>query len=75
MDQGWARSSDCSGGNCVEVKWVKSSTCGAGTCVEVSRFRDTVLVRDSKVPSRAPLVFTTEEWAAFVAGVKRGEFG
>jgi hypothetical protein len=32
-------------------------------------------VRDSKVPDLPSLRFTAAEWAAFIDGVKRGEFG
>jgi hypothetical protein len=56
------------------VQWRRSSDCTSGTCVEVADAEDRVLVRDSKDPAAAPLTFTREEWAAFVAGVKRGEF-
>jgi Domain of unknown function (DUF397) len=52
-----------------------SSFCSLGNCVEVARSPDgTVLVRDTKDPVRHALSFTDEEWVAFVAGVKAGEF-
>jgi hypothetical protein len=54
--------------------WV-SSFCSFGSCVEVGRSPDgTVLVRDTKDSSRHALAFTNDEWVAFVAGVKAGEF-
>jgi hypothetical protein len=31
-------------------------------------------VRDSKNPTGAALMFTATEWAAFIAGVRAGEF-
>jgi hypothetical protein len=40
----------------------------------VTRAGDSVLVRDSKDPSAVVLAFTPDEWAAFVAGVRAGEF-
>lgn len=52
----------------------RSSVCGSATCVEVDTDTEQVSVRDSKNPDQPPLAFTREEWAAFVAGVKRGEF-
>jgi hypothetical protein len=54
----------------------KSSYCGSGACVEVDRTSATpdILVRDSKDPSIAPMRFTADEWHAFTAGVKAGEF-
>jgi hypothetical protein len=58
------------------TEFVISSYCTGGACVEVGRSPDgTVIVRDGKDPQRvAALRFTREEWAAFVAGVKQGEF-
>jgi hypothetical protein len=35
---------------------------------------DTVAVRDSKDREGPELAFISDEWAAFVQGVKRGEF-
>ena len=53
-----------------------SSYCNFGGCVEVGRSADdgVVLVRDTKDRAQEALAFTDEEWAAFVAGVKAGEF-
>ena len=59
------------------VTWRKSSYSGnnGGGCVEVARLPAVVAVRDSKDPYGARLTFSSEEWRAFVAGVKAGEFG
>lgn len=52
-----------------------SSFCHEGGCVSVTLTRGEVLVRDAKHPMLSPtLQFTHEEWAAFVKGVKAGEF-
>ena len=53
-----------------------SCFCSFSNCVEVGRSADdgVVLVRDTKDRAQAALSFTDEEWAAFVAGVKAGEF-
>jgi len=52
-----------------------SSYCNFGNCVEVGRTPDgAVLVRDTKDRAQQALSFTDEEWAAFVAGGKAGEF-
>ena len=58
------------------IQYHISSFCSGGGCVEVGRSSDgPVVVRDSKDPERGTsLVFTREEWMAFVAGVKAGEF-
>lgn len=57
------------------VQYKSSSFCSVGACVEVGRLPNgRVAVRDGKDPAGAPLVFTAEEWHAFVAGVRHGEF-
>ena len=59
------------------VTWRKSSysTSQGGGCVEVAQFpASAVGVRDSKDPQGPKLLFTLDEWRAFVAGVKAGQF-
>lgn len=58
------------------LKWRKSSFSGnGGDCVEFARHPNgSVLIRDSKDRSLAPHAFTEPEWAAFIKGVKAGEF-
>ncbi|WP_433228011.1 DUF397 domain-containing protein [Actinomadura formosensis] len=54
--------------------WRKSRRSeGIGDCVEVT-VAHWVGVRDSKDPDGAVLWFTGDEWKAFLAGVKNGEF-
>jgi hypothetical protein len=54
----------------------KSSLSGSAGCVEVqiATGEAQVRVRDSKNPGGPALTFTPYEWAAFIAGVKAGEF-
>jgi hypothetical protein len=53
----------------------KSSLSGPdGNCVEVAVRPDAVGLRDSKDPASPVLAFTPSEWAAFIGGVKAGEF-
>jgi hypothetical protein len=54
--------------------WRKSNNSGDGGCVEVAVVADAVGVRDSKDRGGPVLVFNKREWAAFVAGVRDGEF-
>ena len=49
-----------------------SSFCSGHGCVGVASTPDGVAVVDTKTSAR--LTFTVSEWAAFVAGVKAGEF-
>jgi len=57
--------------------WRKSSySSNSGNCVEVARnLPGVVAVRDSKDPDGPALVFTADEWRAFVSGARAGEFG
>ena len=60
------------------VRWVKSRRSGptGGNCVEVAFLADgEVAVRNSRHPAGPALVFTPQEWHAFVGGAKDGEFG
>lgn len=56
--------------------WRKASASGAnGNCVEVAPLSDGgMAVRDSKNPEGSENRFTAAEWAAFLDGVKAGEF-
>lgn len=58
------------------IEYRISSFCNLGGCVEVGHSSDgSVVVRDSKDAARSTaLVFTSDEWVAFVRGVKAGEF-
>ena len=59
-----------------KLVWRKSSrSSGSGQCVSVAEIGGGVrLLRDDKDPEGAVLAFTAEEWAAFIGGVKDGEF-
>ena len=65
------------GVNIERADWRKSSHSGdnGGNCVEVARnLPGAVAVRDSKDPEGPKLVFAPDEWRAFAAGVRDGEF-
>lgn len=57
-----------------QIGFRRSSFCGESGCVEVGSWDARMLVRDSKLDDSPVLSFTREEWTAFVAGVKNGEF-
>ncbi|GIF95556.1 DUF397 domain-containing protein [Catellatospora citrea] len=56
------------------VNWRRSSRCDTGACVEVAQFGPEVGVRDAKDPQGPVLRFTRQEFAAFIAGVRAGDF-
>ncbi len=58
------------------ARWRTSSYSGANNnCVEVaSNLPGVVAVRDSKHPAGGKLVVPDEQWPAFVARVKAGQF-
>jgi len=59
------------------AEWRKSSYSGTngGNCVQVARnLPGVVAMRDSKDPHGPALIFTPDEWRAFTAGIKVGEF-
>jgi hypothetical protein len=57
------------------IEFRVSSYCNFGNCVEVGRSpKGAVVMRDTKDHVQEALTFTDEEWVAFVAGVKAGEF-
>jgi hypothetical protein len=69
LTRAWWRKSSYSGGNggtCVEVAVLPGSKEGSD---------QVVAVRDSKNPDGPALVFTSDQWKAFTAGVNNGEFG
>lgn len=53
----------------------RSTFCGPTACVEVAVGPSRVLVRDGKRGAASLCFeFTADEWSAFLAGVKAGEF-
>ena len=56
------------------ARWRKSTRSGTNGCVEVAFVQGQVAVRDSKQRGGPVLVFTPQEWAAFLSGVHAGEF-
>lgn len=65
--------------NLADLPWRKSTFSGGdgddGACVELAPLPDgRIAVRNSKAPDAGVVFFTRAEMAAYVAGVKAGEF-
>jgi hypothetical protein len=56
-----------------EAMWRKSSRSMNGNCVEVAFVDGQVAMRDSKHPTGPVLMFSQDEWKAFVAGLYDGK--
>lgn len=60
---------------CSSLLWRKSQlSTNHGSCVEVASVIGKVALRDSKDPTGGMLVYTPDEWRAFLDGAKNGEF-
>lgn len=57
-----------------EPVWRISTASTNQECVAVAITDRQVLIRHSKDPAGPMLSFTSGEWGAFLAGVRRGEF-
>jgi len=56
------------------VAWRISSKCDFGTCVGVARQGEFVIIGNTSNPDSPVSRFTAEEWSAFLAGAKLGDF-
>jgi hypothetical protein len=57
------------------LRWFKSSASSSGACVEAAHLpAGGVALRDTKDRAKAPHYYTRDQWAAFLAGAKNGEF-
>ncbi|GAA3622473.1 hypothetical protein GCM10022223_44260 [Kineosporia mesophila] len=57
------------------MSWLKSSFSAVNGCLEVAAAPDGLIaVRQSKDPDGGYILYNSEEWRAFLAGVRNGEF-
>lgn len=55
--------------------WIKAAISESrGMCVEVAHIRGGVAIRHSVTPDDGAILYTRDEFAAFLEGAKRGEF-
>ena len=58
----------------MDADWRKSTLSGSNSCVEVAFVDGRVAVRHTKDRRGPVLLFTPEEWVAFLGGARNGEF-
>jgi hypothetical protein len=51
--------------------WKKSSKCGTNACVEAKITKHVVVLKDD---TGSMVIYSHDEWQAFIDGVKAGEF-
>lgn len=60
----------------IDALWIKSPYSNSqGNCVELAQLPDGgIAFRNSRHPDGPALVYTPDEWQAFIAGAKAGSF-
>ncbi len=56
------------------LDWRIATKSGGGNCIEVAKFNDSIAFRNSRRPDGEVIVYTRDEFDAFLDGAKRGEF-
>ena len=56
------------------LAWVRSTFCADSSCVEVARVGADVAMRDSKNVEQPFLLFSDEEWTAFIDEITAGKY-
>ncbi len=57
-----------------ELSWHVARKCNGGECVRVAAHGDEVVIGSSKHLDGPVIVYSREEWAAFVEGIRQGDF-
>jgi len=58
----------------MRLTWRTSLSCESGACVQVAATERTILIGSTRQPGGPVLEYTPDEWHAFVAGIKNGDF-
>ena len=56
------------------LAWRVARGCDANSCVRVAAHDETIVIGDTKHPHGPVLSYDRAEWAAFVEGIRQGEF-
>jgi hypothetical protein len=56
------------------LSWRVARNCNGGNCIRVAPIAEMIVIGDSKNPDGPLLSYSHAEWAAFVEGVRQGDF-
>ena len=57
-----------------EPAWYMTERCDSGACVQIGTLGESILIRSTIDPDGHWVTLSRDEWQAFVAGVKGGDF-
>jgi hypothetical protein len=57
-----------------ELSWRVAQRCNGGECVRVAAHGDSIMIGHTEYRDGPVISYTRAEWAAFVEGIKQGEF-
>jgi predicted secreted Zn-dependent protease len=57
-----------------ELSWRVARKCDGGACVRVAARDDEIVIGSSKHLDGPVIAYSREEWAAFVEGIRQGDF-
>ncbi|MEU4558362.1 DUF397 domain-containing protein [Actinoplanes sp. NPDC023936] len=57
-----------------ELAWRIATRSGGGNCVQVAKTDNLIAVRNSRFPDGEVILYTKQEFEAFLDGAKKGEF-
>jgi Domain of unknown function (DUF397) len=73
-DEEWTTSVFNADISMTDVSWRVAAACNNGACVKVAAIDGGIAIADSKSPDGPVLVYTHDEWLAFLNGAKEGDF-
>jgi predicted secreted Zn-dependent protease len=56
------------------LTWRTALSCNGGACVQVASTENGILLGNTRQPTGPVISYTLDEWHAFVAGIKQGDF-
>lgn len=60
--------------NLAQLSWRVARACNSGECVRVAAHGDEIVVGSTTHPDGPVISYSRAEWAAFVEGIRQGDF-